>query len=151
MTPWRSALLGGLAYSLAFAIWLIAGLEPGPLPLSLGSVHRILLWSQALGVALLLPAVAKDDGSRAALLAPVLAVAIPWPILTLFSLAGNIPTETLIVGQLVLVTWALALGGLWRLLSRWINGPSIAYAVLQAIAILAPLFGFEYTASLVRL
>lgn len=164
MNPWRAALLGGLAYGLAFALWLIGGLGPGPLPPDLAAAERGLFSTQLLALALLLPAVAADtsdldhDGDKIAtplqpiLLRPalptLLLVAVPWPLVTLMSLAGG-ATSTLIAGQLVLSAWSLVLGTLWHLLGRIAEYCAPARGLLQATALLVPIAAWPYLTILV--
>lgn len=158
MNPWRAALLGGLTYSLAFWVWLAFLLQPGYPPPDLGIAHPALLVCQALALALLLPAVAPDPKLPATLLAPVLLVAVPWPLAALLALAPGsetgietgIDAAVLMAGQLGLVAWALVLSVLWRLPARILARPAMVRALLQATALLAPLAGLPLLAGMGR-
>jgi hypothetical protein len=144
MNPWRSALLGGVTAFLALSLWLTGQLLPGPVPPAPGQAHRVLLWVQALAVALLLPAAAADDGKRSSVLAPLLLVMIPWPLLVLLYLSGGTSAKDLAAGQLLLGAWALSLGLSWRLIGRLVDHPSAPRSALHAIAILAPLLVLQW-------
>ena len=141
MSPWRAALLGGLAYGLAFALWLLPGLEPGSRVPDLAPAYRALIWSQVLAAALLLPATAAGERIWSALLPPLLLVTVPWPLVSLISLAGGAPIADLAPGQAAVALWALVLAGLWHLAGKRLRRPDPARALLQGTALLLPLFG----------
>jgi hypothetical protein len=145
MNAWRSALLGGLLYTLALSVWLFGGLEPGPMPWDPTRAYRALIWCQGLAVAILLPAVASARGVLTAMLASLLVVSIPWPLITLFSLAKNPDLWRLAQGQAAIMIWACLLGAAWTLLGR---RPDLLSArpVLHAGALLGTLLGLPQLA-----
>jgi hypothetical protein len=140
VNPWSTALLGGLVYSCAFSTWWITGLTPGTETPNLAPDYRALVYIQALAAAVLLPAAIAGEAPRTSLLPPVLLVAVPWPLVTLFALSGGLQNAALVSTQLGLVIWAMAMAGIWHLLGRIFREPVIPRAALQAGSILAPTF-----------
>lgn len=121
MSPWHSAIAGGLLYSVPFGIWLLGGLEPAAEPPSLESAHRALLWTQVVVLVLLLPALVHRP-LRRSVAALLLLQAVPWPLLVLFVLTGSVPLGLVLAAQ-----GAVALGGvtvalLWHL-TTWSTAP----------------------------
>jgi hypothetical protein len=117
MNPWRSALLGGLAYGLPYAVWLVAGLESGPAPPDLRPAHSAFLWTQGLALAVLLPAVAADTLVRRTGALLVL-LALPWPLLVLVTLTGVLPAAAVAKAQAGMALLAVALALLSSVSSR---------------------------------
>jgi hypothetical protein len=142
---WRSALLGGLVYTLAFSVWLIGGLEPGPVSWDPTGAYQALIWCQGSAVAVLLPAVATARGMLAGMVAPPLLASIPWPLITLFSLASVPDLWRLAQVQATIMIWAGLLGAAWTLLGR---RPVLLSArpALHAGALLVALLGLPQLA-----
>jgi len=114
VTEWRAAILGGLLYAVPYAIWLVGGLHPAQTPPDLIPAHRALLWSQALALVALLPAVAGTSFWRSAG-ALLLLLTLPTPLLAIFVRAGTAALPRLLLGQLALMVLAVAAAALWHL------------------------------------
>jgi hypothetical protein len=135
-TLWRPAALGGVLYLLAYGLWLLPALAPGPALPDLGNAHAVLLRVQALALVLLAPAgLCRGRGGPGPSL--LLAMA-PWPLLPVFLLAGGVAPLVLLGGQAALLALALVLWGLVRVADLAPQGqrPTLV-ALAQALAALA--------------
>lgn len=142
--PWRPAALGGVLYLLAYGVWLLPALAPGPAVPDLAEAHRVLLWVQALSLILLAPA-GLGHGRGGPGPGLLLAMA-PWPLLPVFFLAGAV-APPLVQGQAAVLGLALVLWGLVRAagLGPQAWRPTLV-ALVQAVAVLALIAGFAEAA-----
>ncbi len=63
MSPWRTAALGGVLATLAYACWLFPLLAPGPTAPDLTLPLRALVWVQCLALIVLLPGTLAGPGA----------------------------------------------------------------------------------------
>lgn len=135
MNPCGSSLSGGILYSAPFACWFFAVVDGAQTGVEVGAVvanaFRTLILVQGFAAAFLYPSLGRGD-IKQDLSAVIALFAVPWPLLVVFSLAGNVETWLLGLSQLVLVmgTMALmALAGAGRRVARPTLRPYAAAAV----------------------
>lgn len=112
MRPCGSSLWGGILYSAPLACWFFAAVDGTETRLEVEAIvadaFRILVLVQVLAATLLHPALQRSR-VRHKLYAVVALFAVPWPLLMVFWLAGNIEAWVLGLSQVVLVIGAMGL------------------------------------------
>lgn len=109
MNPVRSALYGGIFYTLPLLLWLLGGLQGLTIAEAVRTLLRegfaILIPVQCLVVAVFVPPLRRRKPSEA-LIAAGLLVALPWPVLAMFWLGTDIGLLTILSSQISIVAWA---------------------------------------------
>lgn len=140
-----SSLWGGLLYSVPFAVWFFAAIEGADTPLEVeGTIRdafRVLVLVQALAAVTLHPSL-RCGAARRDLMAVLAFLAIPWPLLAVLYLAGNLGVMLLLASQLVLTLGTLALISLSTVLQRTLQPTfrPLAPPTLQVAGLAAVLF-----------
>lgn len=112
MRPGGSSLWGGILYSVPFACWFFAVVDGAETRVEIDAIvadaFRILVLVQVLAATLLHPALQRRR-VRHEVSAVVALFAVPWPLLVVFWLAGNIEAWLLGLSQVALVVGTLGL------------------------------------------
>lgn len=146
MSPYRSALWGGLLYGIPLGLWLIGSALVNRETVGDSALATLTL-TQTVTVALLLPTLAGANWLPG-LMAATLLVATPWPLLVVLIEANITEPRLAIISQGLVCLFAWTLVGLWHRIRhlpdqgwRMTLAGALQILALLAVLLVTPLTG----------